>query len=104
MTHTKLNYRDLESKAGLYFLREPLEAEELGLSVIDVDDGRDGFEHDHAEDGEEEIYLLLEGSATMTVEDETTALEPGDAIRIDPEATRKVDLEGDATMVVAGAP
>lgn len=104
MTYTQLNYSGIEDKSGLYFLREPLDCEELGVSVIDVEDGRDGFEHDHSEDGQEEVYLLIDGAADLSVDDEELSLEPGDAVRIEPAATRKVDLVGDSLMVVVGAP
>lgn len=104
MTHTRVNYHDVESKNGLYFLREALDCSELGVSVIDVDDGRDGPAHDHAADGQEEVYLLVDGSAELVVEDEPVDLAPGDAVRVDPEAPRALSLEGNSTVVIAGAP
>lgn len=104
MTHTQVNYDDVESKGGLYFLRDALECAELGLSVVDVDDGREGPAHDHAEEGHEEVYLLVDGSAELVVEDDPVELAPGDAVRVDPAATRELALYGDSTMVIAGAP
>lgn len=104
MAYTRLNYENVEGKSGLHFLRDPLDCEELGISVIDVDHGRDGVEHDHAEDGQEEVYLLIDGRAELTVDGDSLTLEPGDAARVAPAATRAVDLEGDCLMVVVGAP
>ena len=104
MNYTRVNYATIEDKSGLYFLRDALSCTELGVSVIDVKDGRDGFEHDHAEDAEEEVYLLIDGSATLTVDGEALSLEPGDAVRVDPEANRKADLHGTSLMIVVGAP
>lgn len=104
MSYTAVNYRDIDDKSGLYFLREPLSCTELGLSVIDVEDGRSGPPHDHAADGEEEVYLLVEGHAELTVGDETIHMEAGDAVRVDPEATRQVTVVGDSQLVIVGAP
>lgn len=104
MSYSRVNYESIEDKAGLYFLRDALDCDELGISVFDVEEGRDGFEHDHAEDGQEEVYLLLDGAAEMTVDDETFSMTPGDAVRVDPATTRAVDVVGDSLMVVVGAP
>jgi mannose-6-phosphate isomerase-like protein (cupin superfamily) len=104
MSYAKENYTEVESKAGLHFLRETLGCENLGVSVIDVEDGRDGPAHDHADDGQEEVYVLVEGEAQITVKEEAIAVAPGDAVRVDPEVTRQVELFGNCLMVVVGAP
>jgi len=104
MGYTKENYAGVESKAGLYFLRETLDCENLGISVIDVENGREGPEHDHADDAQEEVYLLIEGTARLAVDDEELRLSPGDAVRVAPEASRQLSLEGDSLMVIVGAP
>jgi len=62
MTHTKVTYDDVEPVSeGLYFLRDPLDADNLGVSVLECEPGYTGMEHDHAEDGQEEVYVLVEG-------------------------------------------
>jgi len=105
MSFDKQNYADVEPLApGMHFLRDALDCAELGLTVLDVDGGWEGKPHDHAEDGEEEVYLLLEGSGELTVEGETVELDSGDAVRVDPEASRQLVFEEPSTMVIAGAP
>lgn len=104
MTYTKTNYDDLESKAGLYFLRDPLGCDQLGISVIDVENGREGPAHDHADDDQEEVYFLVEGAATLTVDDQALTLDPGDAVRVEPAATRQLEVHGDSQLVIVGAP
>ena len=104
MAFTRTNYADETDKHGLYFLRDALDCERLGVSVIDVEDGREGPVHDHADDGQEEVYLLVEGDARLTVAGDELDLEPGDAVRVDPETTRRLELRGDSRMVVVGAP
>jgi len=47
--------------------------------------------------------VLVEGEATVTVEDETVSMSPGDALRVDPEDTRQIDAEASSLFVIAGA-
>jgi mannose-6-phosphate isomerase-like protein (cupin superfamily) len=106
MTYTKVNYRDADPVSdGLYFLREPLETDQLGVSVLDCDPGWTGMEHDHADEDHEEVYLLVEGEATVTIEGEAVDLAEGDAVRVPPRATRQIE-NGDvqSRFVLAGAP
>ncbi|MCU4741988.1 cupin domain-containing protein [Halobacteria archaeon AArc-m2/3/4] len=106
MSYTKVNADDVEPVSdGLKFLRESLECDQLGLSVLDCEPGWEGMEHDHADDGEEEVYYLVEGSATVIVEGEEISMEPRDALRIAPDATRQIQNgETETTFVLAGAP
>jgi quercetin dioxygenase-like cupin family protein len=106
MTYDVVNYEDVEPKApGMYFLRDALDCHELGITVIEADEGWEGMEHAHDEDGQEEVYVLLDGSAKLSIEGDTVPLDPGDAVRVDPEDSRMlVFYEGDSQMVVAGAP
>ena len=105
MTHALVNYDDVDPVGGgLHFLRDALDCANLGVSVLDVEAGWSGMAHDHADDGEEEVYVLVDGAATVTVEDETVSMATGDALRVDPEATRRIDAEADSLFVIAGAP
>jgi mannose-6-phosphate isomerase-like protein (cupin superfamily) len=44
----------------------------------------------HANDGQEEVYIPLSGSATLVVEGEEIPLEPGMMARVGPAATRQL--------------
>jgi quercetin dioxygenase-like cupin family protein len=105
MSHALVNYDDVDPVGGgLHFLRDALDCANMGVSVLDVEAGWSGRAHDHADDGEEEVYVLVEGAATVTVEGETVSMSAGDALRVDPEATRRIDAESDSLFVIAGAP
>lgn len=105
MAYTKENYEDVEPLApGMYFLRNDLDCENLGVTVLDVGAGWNGKTHDHADDRQEEVYLLLDGSGTLNVEGEEIPLEPGDAVRVEPDATRQLSFAEKSTMVIVGAP
>lgn len=80
----------------MHFLRDTLDCERLGVTILDCEAGWTGKEHDHADDDQEEGCLLIEG--------EEVAMESGDALRIAPEATRRVRNGGiESTFVLAGA-
>ena len=105
MSYTKTNYEDVEPRApGMHFLRDALDCENQGVTVIDAGAGWEGMEHDHADQDHEEVYVLLSGGGTLTVEDEAVKLEPGDAVRVAPEASRMLTFDEDSTMVAVGAP
>jgi mannose-6-phosphate isomerase-like protein (cupin superfamily) len=106
MSYTKANYQDVDAKGGaLHFLRDELNCENLGITVIDAEPGWEGLEHDHAEDDHEEVYLLVEGEVSVKIGDEVVQLEEGDATRVPGEEERKL-VNGDekSKIVVVGAP
>jgi mannose-6-phosphate isomerase-like protein (cupin superfamily) len=106
MGYRKIRYDDVDQVGdAMHFLREPLGCEQLGVTVVECAPGWEGKPHDHGDEGHEEVYVLLEGEATMTVDGEAVALEAGDAVRVGPDSRRQIH-NGDAasTFVVAGAP
>lgn len=105
MTHTKVNYADVDEVGdGMHFLRDPLDCDHLGLTILDCDQGWTGSEHDHAADGQEEVYLLVDGAATVTVDGTPVEMTSGDALRVAPDASRQIRTDADSTFVLAGAP
>ncbi|HWE24531.1 MAG TPA: cupin domain-containing protein [Myxococcales bacterium] len=61
-----------------------------GMSVIEIEPGCDRYpEHDHSRDGQEEVYVLLRGSATLRTPEQEWQLETGDAVRVGPGVKRK---------------
>lgn len=91
---------------GMWFLRDALDAETVGVTLLELDPGGKGKEHDHAGTDHEEVYLVLEGEATVSVGDDRVTLGPEEAIRVDPETTRQLRNHGDDRLrvVIAGAP
>ena len=63
-------------------------------------------EHDHTEDGQEEVYVVLEGSVLLEAEGETWQLEPGVLARVGPEQKRRL-LPGESgvtLLAIGGTP
>lgn len=86
------------------FARVPLELQESGLSYFRVAPGfRVPFGHHHT--WQEEIYLVVSGSARFKVGDEIVELGPWDALRVAPATTRGMEAGPEGAEVLAfGAP
>ncbi|HEY1597830.1 MAG TPA: cupin domain-containing protein [Thermoleophilaceae bacterium] len=91
---------DLESR----FARKALELENSGLSYYKVAPGyRLPFGHTHGE--QEEVYLVLTGSARIKVGDEVVELGEWDALRVPADVTRGFEAGPEGAEILAfGAP
>jgi mannose-6-phosphate isomerase-like protein (cupin superfamily) len=99
-SYTKKNLReDVENQAPKFgmpaeldarFARRPLEGETLGLSLMKLAPNfRIPFGHKH--EGQEEVYVIVRGSASIKVENEIVELCEWDAIRFDKNTMRDVE-------------
>lgn len=111
MGYRKASPDDVESAApeefgGLWFLRDALGAENLGVSIAEIAPGASGMEHDHTEEGHEEVYCVVEGEVAVDLGDETVTVGENEAIRVDPGQSRQLHNRTDepARLVIAGAP
>ncbi len=85
-------------------LGKQLGAENLGMRLWRLAPGQASTKHRHFQ--QEELYVLLEGTGRVRVDDELLTLEPLDALRVGPDSARQVfnDTDADALWLVAGAP
>ncbi len=77
----------------------------FGLGVIDMPANYDGYpEHDHSEDGQEEVYMVLRGGGEIEIEGERFPLDPEHMARVAPGTKRKVwpGPEGIRMVIVGG--
>jgi mannose-6-phosphate isomerase-like protein (cupin superfamily) len=111
--YTKVNLREVEDQAVGFGLaprlearmaRVPLELENSGVSYQRVAPSfRVPFGHRHKK--QEEVYVLVGGSARMKLEDEVVELRQWDAVRVPKETTRGIEAGPDgAEFIVVGAP
>jgi len=111
--YTLVNLKDVEDKAPQFglspglesrFARVPLELENSGLSYFRIGpEFRTPFGHRHGE--QEEVYLVVSGSARIKLEDEVIELKQWDAIRVPCQTTRGLQGGPDGAEVIAfGAP
>jgi mannose-6-phosphate isomerase-like protein (cupin superfamily) len=76
---------------GVKLAADALGVESFGLQVLDLPAAfADYPEHDHAHDGQEEVYVVLAGSAEFTVAGERVDADAGTILRVDAAATRKL--------------
>jgi mannose-6-phosphate isomerase-like protein (cupin superfamily) len=88
----------------LRMAKDPLECQNAGISLLRLGpDFRVPFGHKHKT--QEEIYVLVSGSARMKVEDEIVEMEPLTAVRVDPGTMRGYEAGSEgADLIVIGAP
>jgi mannose-6-phosphate isomerase-like protein (cupin superfamily) len=61
-----------------------------GMSVIEIDSGCTRYpEHDHTKDGQEEVYVVLRGSAVIHFGGEEQQVQEGSLVRVAPLQRRK---------------
>ena len=58
-------------------------------------------EHDHVDDGQEEVYTVLSGSATLRVGDREHRLVPGVFARVGPGERRQITTGGEPAQLLA---
>ena len=81
-----------------------LEATTLAARLWRLEPGQASTRHRHLE--QEELYLLLEGSGRVRVDEELLTLAPFDALLVEPSSVRQLfnDTEADQLWLVAAAP
>ncbi|HYX87728.1 MAG TPA: hypothetical protein VE753_00010 [Gaiellaceae bacterium] len=112
-SYTKLNLKEVEDQAPRFGLEEkmearmarvPLELEHSGVTYQRLAPNfRLPFGHRHK--NQEEVYVLVSGSARAKLDDEVVELGPWDAIRVHRETMRSFEAgpEG-AELIAVGAP
>jgi mannose-6-phosphate isomerase-like protein (cupin superfamily) len=98
--YTAKRIDDMEAVFGGGFKRARAElgVGSFGMQVLDFPANADRYpEHDHAEEGQEEVFVPLAGRGELQVDGESVVLEPGMMVRVGPAARRKITT-GDATL------
>ena len=74
-----------------FFAGKSLGLSRIGMNVIRMPPHWEHYpEHDHAADGEEELYIPLEGSGTLHAEGRSYPLQHGVLIRVGAATKRKI--------------
>jgi hypothetical protein len=87
--------------------RAVLGVESFGMQVIDLPPNAELYpEHDHAESGQEEVFVVLRGGGEIEVDGERLALNPDTMIRVGPQPKRKIwpGSEGMRVLALGGCP
>ena len=111
--YTIVNLKDVEDAAPQFgfapdlearFATAPLELQKSGVSYQRLAPNfRMPWGHQH--ERQEELYVLLSGSARLKLDDEVVALKALDAVRVEPEIMRAFEAGPDGAEILAfGAP
>ena len=107
--YTVKRFDEMEPMAGGAFrrARASLGATAFGMQLIQMPPGADFHpNHDHANDGQEEVYVVLGGSADFEIDGERTHVGPDTAVRVAPTTKRRIvpGPDGVRILAVGGVP
>jgi len=82
--------------------RASLGANSFGMQVIEMPPNTDAYpQHDHSEDGQEEVYLALGGSGEIEVDGERHPLDQNTMVRVSAGTKRKIYPGDEGIRVLA---
>jgi quercetin dioxygenase-like cupin family protein len=92
MAHAVVDAANIEALNNGIFkpLRQALGVSAFGVNQLELPPNVEGPEHDHAVDGQEEVYAVVRGSGTVRVEGEELELAPGRFVYLSPDAKRQM--------------
>jgi mannose-6-phosphate isomerase-like protein (cupin superfamily) len=107
--YTAKRIDDMEAAfgGGLVKVRAELGVTSFGMQVIRMPaDYGDYPEHDHTEDGQEEVYVVLQGSGWIDIDGERVEFDKNVLVRIAPGTKRRVHSgsQGLQMLVIGGCP
>jgi mannose-6-phosphate isomerase-like protein (cupin superfamily) len=107
MGYTMCDIEDVEKMHGVFRpIRRTLGVTAFGINHEDLPPNGDGYpDHDHTEDGQQEVFYVLAGAGKMVVDGEDVELKPGRFVYVEPESKRQI-LPGDEglELICVGAP
>jgi quercetin dioxygenase-like cupin family protein len=100
---------DFESMAGSggctwLLARKGLETSAFGFNLVEIEPGGEIPEHDESESGQVELYVILEGEATLRLGGEELEAPAGTFASIEPAASRTIlnRSQGKVTAMLIG--
>jgi quercetin dioxygenase-like cupin family protein len=78
--------------------RKTLGAESLGFNIVDIAPGGQIPEHNHTGDNQEEVFIILDGQATIVADGEEHEAPAGTFCRYAPEVNRTIRNHSDAPV------
>jgi mannose-6-phosphate isomerase-like protein (cupin superfamily) len=92
---------------GFKRARAELGVEAFGMQVLDMPPNLDAYpEHDHAESGQEEVFVVMRGEGDLEVDGERIHIDPDTIVRVGPKARRKFwpGEQGMRVLALGGVP
>ena len=107
VTVKTLDEFDTAFGGAMKLARHGLGVQSFGLQVLDFPPNADQYpEHDHSHDSQEEVYIVVDGAATLQAGGEEHELRPGSYARVGPSEKRKLvtGAEGARVIAIGGCP
>ena len=103
------DFEDIDTlfRGSMKKARAGLGVSSFGMQVIDMDPHQDAYpEHDHADSGTEEVYVVLDGLAILRAGGQEHRLDAGTMARVGPRERRKLltGPEGARILALGGTP
>jgi mannose-6-phosphate isomerase-like protein (cupin superfamily) len=108
--YTVKSFEDMHAKMGGAFklARASLGVTSFGMQIVSMPPNSGEFypNHDHLHDGQEEVYVVLDGAGAIAIDGEQVALAPDMAVRVGPASKRQLlpGEEGMRLLIVGGVP
>lgn len=96
--YTKEHF-DFDNLPWLTSPRRQLDLEAVALGLIRVP-ANEGYTFTHTHREQEEVYMVIEGSGVIAVNDELIEICRGDFIRVSPASRRALKAHGDGLFVI----
>ncbi|HEU0304320.1 MAG TPA: cupin domain-containing protein [Gaiellaceae bacterium] len=107
MGYAMCDTEDVEAINGVFRpIRRALGVTAFGINQEDWPPNADQHpDHDHAEDGQQEVFYVLAGSGRMVVDGEDVELKPGRYVYVEPGSKRRIYAGDEGLQVIAvGSP
>ena len=92
---------------GMRRARAELGVSSFGMQIEEFPPNFDQYpDHSHSDDGQEEVYVVLRGTAEIEIEGERIALDPETIVRVGPGVSRRIFAgpEGVRVLALGGVP
>jgi quercetin dioxygenase-like cupin family protein len=99
MAHQVIDANEVEASHGVFRgLTAPLGVSAFKINRLELQPNGEGPEHDHGDNGEQEVYAIVAGSGTLRVDGEEVALRPALFVYCSPEARRQMRAGADGLV------
>jgi mannose-6-phosphate isomerase-like protein (cupin superfamily) len=105
-TYTIAHRDELERTGNWSLVRRTLDCNSFGVNLVELPPGESIPEHDETERDQEELFFVLEGSATIVIDDVEHPAPAGTFARLDPNHRRTVRNHGEnpVSVLIVSAP
>lgn len=101
MTGFHIAHRDEMERSGNWSLcRRALGLRSFGMGLVEIPPGESIPEHDETERDQEEVFVFLNGEATIVIDGTEHGVGEGTFVRVDPELQRTVRNTSDTSISV----